>query len=92
MVSSGTTAKATDGNDAVTLLPISSNGQEWDLTILNEGSVAGYFSVDAGTTWLRLPAGPASITGRYTITGDVQIKRIEDGTDLAGVWGWADAK
>lgn len=91
MLSSGTTAKATVSDTAVVLITAddSTSGRCNRATIVNEGSVAGFWSPDAGTTWARLPANTAFQVkwfGRSNLTA----KRVASGSDLAGIWAWAE--
>jgi len=90
MLSSGTTAIATTDNSAVTLLAASETLHN-HLTIINEGGVAGFFSIDGGTTWFRLPAGPSSISmdDVHLFDQAVTVKRITDGSNLSGVYAFA---
>lgn len=91
MISSGTTAIATASDTAVTLLTINQTVRR--ITIINEGSVAGFFSIDSGTVWARLPAGPSSVTIEVPETPitnrTVQIKRESGGSNVEDVYGFA---
>jgi len=88
--SSGTTAIATSGDTAVDAI---ADGlvMERQLVLINEGSVAGFWSIDGGTTWSRLPANCAMKLDRNgaPFTG-VKVKRVAGGSDLSGVYvsGW----
>ncbi len=104
MINSGATAITTGGSDnPVTLFTVPANysapsaagfpQNAFTLTLLNEGSTAGFWSVD-GTNWQRLPAGPAQVTsavpfGTSGAATAVQVKRVPGGSDLTGIWGWA---
>lgn len=88
MISSGTTALATSSDAAAAAfdsgaLPLSR------VTFINEGSVAGFFSVDGGITWGRLPA-TASVTVKISPPAPViaSVKRVESGSNLATVWAF----
>lgn len=97
LVSSGQTAKATSNNEAVALiaalaLPAAYRLQH--LAITNEGAGAGFFSIDGGTTWARLPAGPAAavVLDDLCLTrraGAILVKRVEDGANVTGVYAYA---
>jgi hypothetical protein len=67
-----------------------------ELRIVNEGTVAGFFSIDGGTTWSRMsgtPTGQASNTitvqfaGRQVIS--LYVKRIASGTDIGSIYAYA---
>lgn len=60
MYSSGTTAIATASAAAVALMTIPAGASYNVLRIVNERSVAGFFSVDGGATWGRIPAATTS--------------------------------
>lgn len=53
---------------------------------LVNGAVAGFFSVDAGTTWHRLPASAVTEFRSIHPITDVRVKRITAGTNLADVY------
>jgi hypothetical protein len=92
MRTSGLAAKATTTNAAETLIAASSSESMNRLVIINEGAVAGFFSIDSGTTWPRLPANSTiNLEGLYVLNQSVQIKRVADGADLAGVWAFGYA-
>ena len=89
---------ATSGDAAVTLLTLS--GSYSQITILNEGTVAGFVSVDGWLNAIKLPAGatgaPASITISAAVPGGipsgtmtVAMRRATGGTDLTGVSAFA---
>ena len=98
---SNTTAGATTTDAAVEIISAATFGAQpiYNITIINEGTIAGFFSVDGGIGWQRLPAtvastNPVPLTLRSQMkafSGGVQIKRIASGTNLANVWayGWA---
>jgi hypothetical protein len=90
MKTSGATAKATTADTAVELISATTTGRPFTwLSIINEGSVAGFFSIDGGTTWARLPAGPSAVSIPVGVKSlAVQIKRVAGGTNLSGVWGF----
>lgn len=88
-ITSGTTATATNGDTAVTLLD-TSRSLVRRVTIINEGSVAGFFSVDNGANYARLPAtSSVTVILQSQKPCVVKVKRIASGTDLANVWGFA---
>jgi hypothetical protein len=88
---SGLTAVATVSDTAVTALT-DAGGQVTQVTIINEGAVAGFFQVngDGGEgDWCRLPAGPSAVTNSYRnvmTSVSVKIKRIAGGSNLSGVY------
>lgn len=87
MPSSGTSATTTNSDSAVTLVAAQSIGFRHVL-IVNEGSVAGFWSKD-GNEWHRLPADFFLILdySHEHLRGPLQVKRTPGGTDLAGVYG-----
>lgn len=92
LISSGTTAVATTDDTAVTALAAdTSQAYLNEMVIINEGSAPGFFSIDGGTVWARLPAGPSSvrIQQRQAYQG-VKVKRVSGGTNLSGIYVWAD--
>jgi hypothetical protein len=91
MISSGTTGISTSGAGNVTL--ITAGGVQYNrIVIINEGSNAGFFSVDNGTTWGRIPAATASAPGFVEWWGistrDVLMKRAS--ADMSAVFAFAD--
>ena len=89
-LSSGETAKATTDDNPITLIDATDQETIGHLTIINEGGVAGFFSVDGGETWLRLPAnGARSLDGLQVFNQAIQAKRVAGGSNLSGVY--ADA-
>ena len=95
MLNSGNTATVTSDDTAVTLLTLTAGC--WNVTVINLGAVQGFVSVDGGTTWADLPAGPgtsrtiANVCAAPGATTAVKVKRIPGGTNLAGIWGDAQA-
>jgi len=93
MHSSRQSAVSTSGDDAVVLM---SSAYVSQITILNEGTAPGFFSIDGGSNWCRIPAGPVSITiggrnerqQRDPLT--IHVKRVAGGTDMSGLYafGW----
>ena len=86
----GTTAEAvaTTSDTAVTVLS-SIDRDEADLHILNTSSVAGFFSIDGGTTWAYLPAGPCDLKlAGVPSSASVKVKRIASGSNLTGNYAW----
>ncbi len=88
MISSGETAVATASNASVTLIAAVAGQFFQQLVIVNEGSVAGYFSIDGGATWGRLPASARLDLSVRIENQAVTIKRITDGSNLADVYGF----
>lgn len=86
MISSGITAITTASDTAVDVLTLS--GRNCRLLITN-GAVAGFFSVDNGTTWAPLPASTTLTLYGLQIETKVQVKRIAGGSNLAGVYAAA---
>jgi photosystem II stability/assembly factor-like uncharacterized protein len=92
LVSSGETAIATTSDTAVTALAAdTSQAYLTEVFIINEGTTPGFFSIDGGTTWARLPAGPSSVRiALRQIYQGVKVKRVAGGSNLSGVYVWAD--
>ena len=89
IANSGETAKATSSNTAVEVLAATATAVT-QIVIANEGGVAGFFSIDAGTTWGRLPASHVTVlTVDLAQLPAVQIKRVEDGSNVTGVYAYA---
>jgi hypothetical protein len=87
MKTSGSTAVSTTSDTAVVAIAAPSNVNDIDtsLIILNEGGVVGFFSIDNGITWARLPAGGISLDF-INLNQGVQVKRVAGGTNLSGIW------
>ena len=84
MISSGTTAIATSGAGAVTAAAATLTTIR-RLTIINEGSEAGFFLIE-GTTWCRLPAtSTVNLEPNAALPVGVQVKR-QASTNLSGVY------
>jgi hypothetical protein len=93
MESSGVTAVSTSGDGVVTAIAASAiPSPRTNIRIVNEGAPSGWFSIDGGTTWHRLPGTAASTTAVPVVLLNVrpifsvQVKRIASGTDLANVF------
>jgi hypothetical protein len=86
-VTSGTVAKATTGDDPVELIAAQPNDVLHHVRIINEGAAPGFYSIDGGNTWERLPA-QASISDDDVIVSNtpIMIKRVSGGTDLSGIF------
>lgn len=93
MLDSGTTAIATSSDTAETVIANSSGVIiRHGVTVINEGAVAGFFSINNGNNWFRLPAGPASVTleiDKLPFAPVVKVKRIASGSDVTGVYAFA---
>lgn len=89
MDTSGTIAKATSDDDAVDLFTLT-GVPDVGVVIINEGSNPGFFSLDGGVSWGRLPnntaIGPLPVKFANNV---IQIKRSAGGANLADVYGWA---
>ncbi len=89
-VSSGATPLATSGNAAVTALAANANAVYHHVRIVNEGTVAGFYSIDGGSTWNRLPAqSVVEDNGVKVVNQAVEIKRVASGSDLSSVYASA---
>ena len=81
--SSGTTAIATTTADPTEVLPATSTSCGRHMTIVS--AVAGFYSIDGGTTWDRIAA--ATPTTRYDVFPVAGVKIKRDGaTDMTGVY------
>jgi hypothetical protein len=92
---SGLTAKATSGDAAVTVIANEGNLLVSEAVVVNESAVPGFFSVDGGANWMRLPAGTATVPfvtrvdlRHQPISAVVMVKRIASGSDVTGVFAW----
>lgn len=86
--SSGETPVSTTSDAPVTLLTANTTGIKRSVTIINEGSVAGFFSFD-GATWARLPASSTQTFDNVHCTQAVQVKRTSGGANLTGLYAFA---
>jgi hypothetical protein len=89
LASSGTTGIATVADAAVEVLPFVADQLLNNLVIINESAVVGFFSVDGGTIWCRLPANCVLTVSGCPITGAVQLKRVAGGSNVTAVFAWA---
>ncbi len=91
LISSDTTAVATVSDAAVTLVAGVGPGRGYRyIAVINEGAVAGFFSIDGGTRWARLPASGSVFLSNIQTAGEVvKIKREPGGSNLSGVYGFA---
>ena len=89
--SSGMAALATTSDAPLTAIAASEMAVYHHVRIVNEGSVAGFYSLDGGTTWCRLPAGPCAVKddGVKIVNQAIQIKRVAGGSNLSGVYASA---
>ncbi len=88
MISNGTTALATSGADSVSAFPDGQATIHW-LRIINSGSNPGFFSVDGGNVWCRLPATSDIQVNNLPATDSVAVLLKRAGSsDLANVWAF----
>ena len=81
--SSGTTAKATTTADATDVIPAASTSCARHARVVS--AVAGFFSLDGGTTWDRIEANVRQT--RYDVFPIAAVKVKRDGaTDMTGVY------
>lgn len=92
MLTSGETAKATNGDAAVSLIANEGGAVVRSVTVINESAVGGFFTVDGGNTWPRLPANSAPTVdlSESPKAVNVQVKREPGAADLTKVWAWAE--
>ncbi len=93
MISSGLTAIVTTGPAALPLFAMTAGDSYNRLTVINEGAVAGFVSIDGGSTWARVPAGasaasPSKITIRERSNSAPLLKR-DGSSDMGGVFAFA---
>ena len=89
---SGLTAQVTTTDTAIELVAAVPDAEVTGVCVMNEGPVAGFFSIDGGTEWARLPAGGSPTLDRcLLINTAVLVKRVAGGANLSGLWGfvWA---
>ena len=88
--SSGTTPLATDGDTVLTVLAADANAVYHHVRIVNEGAAAGFYSIDGGTTWNRLPVqSVVEDHGVKIVNQAVQVKRVSGSSNLNGVYASA---
>lgn len=97
MLSSGTTAVVTLGAAAVIAIAATKAYSYSRVTVINEGPVAGFVSIDNGDNWVRIPAAAAA-TAPISVTVVVRelpvrntpitIKR-DGAVDMSGVYVFA---
>jgi len=90
--SSGTAATTTSSDTAVDLIALNATKMVRKIVIINDGSVAGFFSLD-GSVWNYMPATSATTIDLdktpVILSRAVQVKRIPSGSNLASVYGYA---
>ena len=87
---SGVSAKATVADAAVEVLAADDTMVFRHIRIVNEGGAPGFYSIDGGTTWERLPAGGVLTDDDVLIRNKaVQVKRVAGGANLSGVYAAA---
>ncbi len=84
---SGSTAKATTDDTAVEAIAASSLSRGHYGMRIENGAVAGWWSPDAGTTWLYMKANMDLLIQSIKLNGKaIQVKRIAGGSNLANVF------
>ncbi len=85
--SSGTSPIATTTNSAVQALAADAVNTYYHIRICNESAAPGFYSVDGGTTWSRLPASSVIRNDGVAIVNKaIQVKRVADGTNLSAIY------
>jgi len=85
--SSGVTALATTTDSAVEAIAADAVNVLHHVKLVNEGAVAGHFSIDGGTTWGRLPSDSMFVLDGVKIANAaIQVKRVAGGANLSGVF------
>lgn len=88
MQTSGETAIATTNDAAVVLISADAAKSTSRATIINDGGEPGFWSMDAGKTYARLPAGPCVINLEGDID-EIRVKRVPSGANVTGLWAFA---
>ena len=87
---SGLTAKATSSDSVVELIAADGSNDLYQVIIANEGSVAGFYSIDGGTTWHRLPSEHVTQINNVLISNKaIQMKRVASGSNVLDVYAEA---
>jgi len=72
---------------AVTAIIADAVNNIYHVKFANEGAVAGWYSIDGGTTWGRLPSESMFILDGVLVANEaIQVKRIAGGSNLSGVY------
>jgi hypothetical protein len=88
--SSGTAPLATDGDAVLTVLAANANAVYHHVRIVNEGAAAGFYSIDGGATWNRLPVqSVVEDHGVKIVNQAVQVKRVAGASNTTGVYASA---
>jgi len=88
LLTSGTTAISSSGDTAVVVFSNVTQSVK-SLNFINTGTVAGFFSLDGGTTWAYLPASTTATVQSPTLYGaTVEVERISGGTNVSGIYVW----
>lgn len=88
-MTSGTTPISTTGATPVTLLS-AAPGYSLRVTIINEGAVPGFVSLDGGTTWRRMPATASGASRSFAWNGKAAVMaKVLSGSEMTGLY--ADA-
>lgn len=88
--SSGTTPKSTSTNAVIELLPADPNLRYRHVRITNGGALPGFYSLDAGATFHRLPGSIIITDDEVNIDNQaVQVKRETDGPNMTGLFASA---
>lgn len=79
---------ATTDNDAVVVFTEADIGGQKPrhIGILNEGAEPGFFSIDGGRNFRRIPALSGRQLDGIGIQGDIQIQRVFDGANMTEVF------
>ena len=84
---SGLTPVATTTDAVETAIAADGSNDFHQVVLANEGTVAGFYSIDGGTTWHRLPSEHVTkVSGVLVSNVAIQIKRIAGGSNLSGVY------
>lgn len=92
MITSGSTPIGTNGSTPVQVMQSGGKGGPFrSIRIINEGPNPGFYSIDGGANWPRLPAGVTYVEDPITPTDliDVRIMVYPGMADISGVFARA---
>lgn len=74
-------------DDPFTLIAVDVQQESFrNIRITNECMAAGFYSIDGGATYKRLPASRDLTENRILVSGNVLAKRAPGGADISGVF------
>ncbi len=83
-ITSGEAAITTSGLEEKVAITAPTGGwfRQMHFISISNGAVAGFFSTDGGTTWVRMAANQTNIFREVRFSGNIMVK----GTNLADVF------